>query len=320
MAWFEWINDNNKSANTLGTTAFSSWTEKNTGFQSGSTAVAKNVNTVLRQNSIVVKALMDSLGVNGDYLSKTSDLQTSITSALTAKITGYVSTSIPPAVATESSLGSSTKYAREDHKHKGVSQITINGEIKSGDVSSIYAPTTSGTAGQVLKSNGANAAPSWQDLVNVFHPVGSIYMSVEPTDPHELFGGIWEAWGSGRVPVGVNTSDADFKFAGLTGGSKSVPLLPNNIPSMTTGQSGNDAYVQLRSVAQNENLVVGYSDKISVSKQGTSVTNAAKSAYSYAPQQVSYNAQHTHTVGQANPAPVNNLQPYITCYMWKRKS
>lgn len=318
MAWFEWINDNNKSANTLGSTAFSSWTEKNTGFQSGSTAVAKNVNTVLRQNSIVVKALMDSLGVTGDYLSKTSDLQTSITNALTAKITGYVATSTPYAVATESSIGSSTKYAREDHKHKGVSQISINGTPKSGDAGSIYAPTGSGTAGQVLTSNGVNQAPTWQTLINLFHPVGSIYMSVSSKDPGELFGGTWEPWGSGRVPVGVNTSDSDFNSAGRTGGSKSVTLLSTNIPAMTTGQSGNDAYVQLRCVAQNENLVVGYSDKISVAKQGTSIQNVAKSAYSEKPQMVSYNAQHTHTVGQSSPAPVNNLQPYITCYMWKR--
>jgi hypothetical protein len=45
-------------------------------------------------------------------------------------------------------------------------------------------------------------------------------MSVNNTDPGTLFGGTWEAWGAGRVPVGVNTSDTDFSTAGKTGGSK----------------------------------------------------------------------------------------------------
>ena len=31
------------------------------------------------------------------------------------------------------------------------------------------------------------------------YPVGSIYLSVSSTDPSTLFGGTWEAWGTGRV-------------------------------------------------------------------------------------------------------------------------
>ena len=40
------------------------------------------------------------------------------------------------------------------------------------------------------------------------------------TNPGNLFGGTWVAWGSGRVPVGVNTSDSDFSSPEKTGGSK----------------------------------------------------------------------------------------------------
>ena len=49
-----------------------------------------------------------------------------------------------------------------------------------------------------------------KSLIDLVYPVGSIYMSVNNTNPTSLFGGTWVAWGSGRVPIGVNTSDSDF--------------------------------------------------------------------------------------------------------------
>lgn len=52
------------------------------------------------------------------------------------------------------------------------------------------------------------------------YPVGSIYISVKNTNPGTLFGGTWTAWGSGRVPVGVNASETAFSTVEKTGGSK----------------------------------------------------------------------------------------------------
>ena len=54
------------------------------------------------------------------------------------------------------------------------------------------------------------------------YPVGSIYLSVSSTNPSSLFGGTWVAWGSGRVPVGINTSDTDFSTVEKTGGNKNL--------------------------------------------------------------------------------------------------
>lgn len=62
------------------------------------------------------------------------------------------------------------------------------------------------------------------NILNAAYPVGSIYLSVSSTDPSSLFGGTWEAWGSGKVPVGINTSDTDFDTVEETGGVKSVTL------------------------------------------------------------------------------------------------
>ena len=66
-----------------------------------------------------------------------------------------------------------------------------------------------------------------QAVIDAIYPVGSIYMSVSSTNPGTTFGvGTWEAWGSGKVPVGVNTSDTSFNTVEKTGGHKSNSYTP----------------------------------------------------------------------------------------------
>ncbi len=53
-------------------------------------------------------------------------------------------------------------------------------------------------------------------------PIGSIYISVVATDPADLMGfGTWEAFGTGRVLVGIDAGDASFDTLEETGGAKS---------------------------------------------------------------------------------------------------
>lgn len=72
------------------------------------------------------------------------------------------------------------------------------------------------------------------NIFNAIYPVGSIYMSAEldtPTKVMEKFGGTWVAWGQGRVPVGVGTSDRTFA-AGETGGSSNA-IVPSHTHTAT---------------------------------------------------------------------------------------
>ena len=84
------------------------------------------------------------------------------------------------------------------------------------------------------------------ELFNKVYPVGSIYMSVNSTNPSNLFGGTWVAWGSGRVPVGINTSDTSFNTVEKTGGNKTHAITASEMPSHTHsykdyyGYSGGD--------------------------------------------------------------------------------
>lgn len=85
MAWIEWVSQNvssNTDVNTANTAV--------NGFQSNTIASSKQVNTILRQSSIITKALMNALGVDGDYTSlvgdATSGLVKDINDALANKI------------------------------------------------------------------------------------------------------------------------------------------------------------------------------------------------------------------------------------------
>lgn len=114
-------------------------------------------------------------------------------------------------------------------------------------------------------------------------------MSVNSTSPATLFGGTWVAWGSGRVPVGVNTGDTSFNTVEKTGGAKTVALSINNIP-----KHGHNMGSIARWSASGMALAGGYN--------GTTVEFA----------------DNVHTAEIGSGTAHNNLQPYITCYMWKR--
>lgn len=53
-----------------------------------------------------------------------------------------------------------------------------------------------------------------------YYPIGSIFLSVNDTNPSTWFGGTWEQIAQGRTLVGVNTDDTDFNTVKKTGGSK----------------------------------------------------------------------------------------------------
>lgn len=121
--------------------------------------------------------------------------------------------------------------------------------------------------------------------VDLVYPVGSIYLSVNSTNPSQLFGGTWEQWGKGRVPVGVDTTQTEFNTVEKTGGSKYLQEHRHNY--LTTTLTYND--------------YIAGGEVVAIPKGST---NKAIYKISDAP-----------NVPYANSG---NLQPYITCYMWKR--
>lgn len=145
--------------------------------------------------------------------------------------------------------------------------------------------------------NMENTKLSTADLLNKIYPVGSIYMSVKNTSPATFIGGTWVAWGTGRVPVGVNTSDANFKTVEKAGGSAT-----QNLRAAVGAVDGDIGAVGYAGTGVIANLKYSYAIKGDVID-----SNIAASRISHAAQ-----------VLQPDGTSPTTIQPYITCYMWKR--
>lgn len=125
-----------------------------------------------------------------------------------------------------------------------------------------------------------------KQLFLLMHRVGDIIFSTSDENPSTIYGGTWVAWGKGQVPVGVDTSDSDFNTVEKTGGEKEHTLTVDEMPSHKHDFG-----------------------------QGFATTSNLSGAYGY------YMIAGTQTDVIKNTGgnqPHNNLQPYITCYMWKR--
>lgn len=158
-----------------------------------------------------------------------------------------------------------------------------------------------------------------RSIAGSVYPVGSIYMSVNNTNPSVFFGGTWVAWGSGRVPVGVDASDTNFSTVEKTGGASTVTLTTAQMPSHSHAK-GTLAADKGGAHKHNLNLtksgwgVDNASNKVVVdSTTYTALTNKATASA----------GAHEHTISDSTASAGSgnahsNLQPYITCYMWKR--
>ncbi|UDG78651.1 minor tail protein [Microbacterium phage PhunaPhoke] len=227
----------------------------------------------------------------------------------------------------------------------GIRTAVAIGDIADFDSDSALRQTVSDTQRRVdnLERNAEAMAP--ETMLNAFHPVGSIYMSTVNTNPGLIFGGTWVSWGAGRVPVGVNSADTDFNASEKTGGAKTHLLtaaesgLPQhthvqnphnhtqdahnhtqNAHTHSAGGSADGFIAHLTAIdgsqsARWNTFASGTGGEVGTYRQpaSTTATNNAATATNQAATAVNQNA------GPANASAAhNNLQPYVTCYMWKR--
>lgn len=139
--------------------------------------------------------------------------------------------------------------------------------------------------GRIYK-NKTNISIDARDLYNVW-PVGSIYISVVNINPSEYFGGTWQVFGTGRCLVGIDTSQTEFNTIEKTGGEATHKLTIEEMPS--------------------HNHLINF-DQIWGWGGTTSLATTSGGPY----------AGGGYVRDTGGNQPHNNLQPYITVYMWKR--
>lgn len=138
--------------------------------------------------------------------------------------------------------------------------------------------------------------------------VGQIIMSTTLNTAAKvkaIYGGTWVAWGGGRVPMGVGSNGTStYSSANATGGAEKHTLTEAQLPNIT-------GTITMHSAASATNIH-GISGHFTSSVKNS---NSYKSGGDTASGAISY-GNFTYSFGSGNAH--NNMQPYITVYMWRR--
>jgi hypothetical protein len=161
-------------------------------------------------------------------------------------------------------------------------------------------------------------------IKSALFPVGAIYTAVVSTNPGTLLGfGTWTAFGTGRVMVGIDTSDAGLATAEQTGGSKdAITATHSHTTSSVVTDAGHSHGLM---GAAGTGITRGLSEATSSNVQGGDGTTSR--GYVQTAPVGGENLVETKTTGISVATTVNtsgssgtnaNMQPYIVVYMWKR--
>ena len=140
-------------------------------------------------------------------------------------------------------------------------------------------------------SSGSTKKMTYADMMAGIYPIGSIYINATvSTNPGSLLGfGTWEAFGTGRVPVGFDPSDSKFNAAEKTGGSSSLHARFANTTTLGV-------------VYRTKTVPSWQASRFNVTSSGGSASDNVTTGVEVMPD--------TGSAGSMNP--------YITVYMWKR--
>ena len=197
---------------------------------------------------------------------------------------------------------------------KILSGAVTNAEIGSGaaiDAAKIADGSVSSAEFQHL--DGVTSAIQTQidtkTTIAAVYPVGSIYINAtNSNNPSSLLGfGTWVAFGAGRVPIGIDSSDTDFDTAEETGGSKTHTLTESEMPAHRHFLFRNVGVGNIGDTTSSLSAAHYYND-------GSQSYRIRKSSSSNAFLEPDITLSGQTGSGSAH----NNVQPYIVVYMWKR--
>lgn len=179
-------------------------------------------------------------------------------------------------------------------------------------------------------------------VLKLIYPVGSVYINAsDATNPGTLLGfGTWEAFGAGRVMVGLDSEDGDFDTAEETGGAKTVAAEGTVSQPTFTGDAISDVINHTHPVVVDDPQHAHVENSNNSTTGGlrgwgaadTSTNTSTATGYSTAPAATGITATTSNPAGGvASITPTGTVsqptftgsatsvvQPYITVYCWKR--
>lgn len=196
----------------------------------------------------------------------------------------FTSTEFSATVATESVVMSYDKDGRV-----GIGKIVEQGKAGSIDVAG------DGYIGGkfYVGNNEIKPGLTKTEILDMIYPVGSIYISISSSNPSYTIGGTWQRFANGKTLVGVDEYDSDFNSPNRTGGEKAHQTTVEEMPSHAH---------QFNTEAAGSPIALGWENG------NNSAMRAKLENYTM--------GLPTTSVGGNKPH--NNLQPYITVYMWRR--
>lgn len=150
-----------------------------------------------------------------------------------------------------------------------------------------------------------------QILLDSIHPVGSVYISVDSSNPSQLFGGQWE-----QIKDTFLLACGDTYANATSGGEASHVLTTNEMPNHNHTASTNNA-------GDHRHTFKGWwTTKGDGSEAYACVARSPQAdAEEYGSFSTSGNHSHTVTVnGTGGNQAHNNMPPYLAVNMWKRVS
>lgn len=143
-------------------------------------------------------------------------------------------------------------------------------------------------------------------ILNYIYPIGSIYMSVNDTNPTTMFGGSWE-----RIKDRFLLASGDLYQNKTVGGESTHTLTAYEMPSHTHTITASGAHSHTANFLEVRSKIVGQASN-NVARPNTSSYDSTGTI------NTSY-GEHTHPItstgsGQAH----NNMPPYLAVYIWKR--
>lgn len=167
-------------------------------------------------------------------------------------------------------------------------------------------------------------------ILDKLYPIGSIYLETTNTNPSSKLGGTWVAYGA---------SDTYLRLGGNgSGGSNSVTLAANQIPTITTGnQSANHTHsyahthgtdskgghtheTGIRSINGTTTAYIANWANIASTVINTNTAGAHTHTTNSQSSTTTGNnsANHTHTYTNNNQQSVSIQPKYVSVYAWKR--